>query len=226
MHIYNQAMIMEKFKGLIFDLDGVLVDTAKYHFIAWRDLAYSLNIPFNEEDNERLKGVSRMRCMDIILEIGSRCLKQEEKEYYCAQKNAHYVRLLQDLGKNELFPGVRTFINNARELGYLTALGSASKNSMLILERLEITDLFDVIIDGIKVSLAKPNPKVFLDGAKELGLAPSSCIVFEDAASGIVAAHNGGMKAVGIGTKEHLPEADIVLPGLDGITIEAIVAQL
>lgn len=211
-----------QWKGLLFDLDGVLVDTAKYHFLAWKQLADRLSIPFTLKDNERLKGVSRMASFEIILEIGNRTMTQEEKEACCTEKNAIYVEYLKKLHEDELFPGVREFLINARNKGYKTALGSASKNSMMILERLKITDLFDAIIDGTKVSAAKPDPEVFTSGAKELGLENKDCIVFEDAVAGVEAAHRGGMAAVGIGTREALPEADIVIPGLDGYNIEEI----
>ena len=138
----------KQWNGLLFDLDGVLVDTAKYHFLAWKQLADRLGIPFTLKDNERLKGVSRMASFEIILEIGGRSMTQEEKEACCAEKNAIYVEYLKKLREDELFPGVRDFMEDARKKGYKTALGSASKNSMMILERLGITDLFDAIIDG------------------------------------------------------------------------------
>lgn len=215
-----------KYKGLLFDLDGVLVDTAKYHFLAWKQMADRLGIAFTEEDNERLKGVSRMRSFEIILEIGGMDMPQEEKECRCQEKNAVYVEFIQNMPKEELFPGVREFLIDARSKNYKIALGSASKNSAMILNRLEITDLFDAIIDGTKVSRAKPDPEVFLKGAQELGLAPGECIVFEDAVAGVQAAHIGGMAAVGIGTADRLPEADTVIPGFEGKTVEDILNLL
>ncbi len=216
----------KQWNGLLFDLDGVLVDTAKYHFLAWKQLADRLGIPFTLKDNERLKGVSRMASFEIILEIGGRSMTQEEKEACCAEKNAIYVEYLKKLREDELFPGVRDFMEDARKKGYKTALGSASKNSMMILERLGITDLFDAIIDGTKVSAAKPDPEVFTAGARELGLRNEECIVFEDAVAGVEAAHRGGMAAVGIGTREALPKAEIVIPGLNGYHIEDITRLL
>lgn len=216
----------KEFKGLLFDLDGVLVDTAKYHYLAWKQLADKLSIPFTLQDNERLKGVSRMASFEIILEIGNREMTQEEKEACCAEKNAIYVEYLKKLRADELFPGVREFMEDARKKGYKTALGSASKNSMMILEHLGITDLFDAIIDGTKVSAAKPDPEVFVAGARELGLPNEECIVFEDAVAGVEAAHRGNMAAVGIGTREALPAAEIVIPGLDGYLIDDITRML
>ena len=213
-------------KGLLFDLDGVIVDTAKYHFLAWKDLADKLGIKFTKQDNERLKGVSRMRSFEIILEIGNREMSQEEKEHYCTLKNDHYLEYIMKLEKDEILPGVREFLDSAREKGYKIALGSASKNSMIILERLGLLESFDEIIDGTKVSSAKPDPEVFVKGAESLGLEVSDCIVFEDAAAGVEAAHRGGMKAVGIGVLENLPEADTIIPGFAGITIEEIEKKL
>lgn len=217
---------MKKIKGLLFDLDGVLVDTAKYHFVAWKQLAQQLDITFTEDDNERLKGVSRMRSFEIILEIGGVVMEEDEKLRLCEQKNNLYVEYIKQLRQDEILPGAREFLENAKRCGYKTALGSASKNSSLILARLGIADLLDVVVDGTLVSQAKPDPEVFIKGAQRLGFAPEECIVFEDAVAGIEAAHRGGMFAVGIGTPARLPQADIVIPGLNGVTIEWLVTQL
>ncbi|MDD3429665.1 MAG: beta-phosphoglucomutase, partial [Oscillospiraceae bacterium] len=162
----------QKYKGLLFDLDGVLVDTAKYHFLAWKQLAEELDIPFTKEDNERLKGVSRMASFEIILQLGNRTLTQAEKDSCCTKKNDLYVQYINELTQEDILPGVQAFLTDAREKGYKIGLGSASKNSALILNRLKITDFFDAVIDGTKVSQAKPNPEVFLQGAKELNLPP------------------------------------------------------
>lgn len=217
---------MNTYKGLLFDLDGVIVDTAKYHYLAWKELAKELEIPFTEKDNERLKGVSRMASFEIILEIGGRSMSQTEKEACCAKKNEIYVEYIKKLKDDEILPGVKNFLTDAREKGYRTALGSASKNSPMILERLGITKLFDAVIDGTKTSKAKPDPEVFLKGAQALGLVNEECIVFEDAAAGILAAHNGGMTAVGIGDPAVLSEADLVMDGFDGITVDGVIEKL
>lgn len=214
------------FKGLIFDLDGVIVDTAKYHYLAWKSLSERLGIEFTEKDNERLKGVSRMASFEIILEIGGRTMSQGEKEACCAEKNDLYVSYIKQLTQNDILPGVSAFITDARAKGFKLALGSASKNSMLILNRLGIKGYFDAIIDGTKVSKAKPDPEVFVKGAEELGLDPAACIVFEDSEAGIEAAHRGGMKAVAIGTKENLPDGDVITPGFEGILIDDLTARL
>ncbi|MGI6107839.1 MAG: beta-phosphoglucomutase [Lachnospiraceae bacterium] len=209
-------------QGLIFDLDGVLVDTAKYHYLAWKKIADELGIPFTLKDNERLKGVSRVKSFQIILEIGNRTMPPEEQEQWCTKKNNLYREYISHLTKDEILPGAEEFLREARKRGYKTALGSASKNAGMILDRLEISDLFDALIDGTKVSRAKPDPEVFLLGVQELGLKPEQCVVFEDAAAGIAAAHNGGMKAVGIGTRENLPEADLIYPAVGQCSFDDI----
>lgn len=211
-----------EYKGLLFDLDGVLADTAKYHFLAWREIAGELGIEFTIKDNERLKGVSRERSFEIVLEVGNKTMAKEEQKKYCERKNERYLSYIQKMEADEILPGVREFLEDARKKGYLISLGSASKNSALILDRLNITHYFDAVIDGTKVTKAKPDPEVFVKGAEALGLSCDSCIVFEDAEAGIEAAHRGGMKAIGVGTKENLPEADIVIPGFSGLTVDDI----
>lgn len=213
-------------KALLFDLDGVLVDTAKYHFLAWKQLADRLGIPFTLQDNERFKGVSRDRCMELLLELGGRAMSREEMAAFSSQKNNIYIHYIQNMGEEELLPGAKDFLQEAKNQGYAIALGSASKNSMLILERLHLTAYFDAIIDGTRVTRAKPDPQVFILGAQTLGVSPQECVVFEDSVAGIEAAHAGGMKAVGIGTPQTLPQADLHLPGFSGITIDGVIAAL
>ena len=206
-------------KGFLFDLDGVIVDTAKYHFLAWKRLADELEIAFNEHDNERLKGVSRMQSLDIILSLGGLSLDVAEKETLAAKKNAWYVADITKMTPDEILPGALEFIRQAKAQNIKIALGSASKNAMTILERLDITGYFDAIISGNEVTQAKPDPEVFLKGATALGLAPEECVVFEDAVAGVEAARNGHMKCIGIGTDEVLGKADIVVAGLANISI-------
>ena len=213
-------------KGLLFDLDGVLVDTAKYHFLAWKQLADEFGIPFTAQDNERFKGVSRAHCMEILLDLGGQTMPEEKQIFYQDKKNQTYVAYIQNMGQEEVLPGVTEFLRDAKNRGYAIALGSASKNSGLILDRLHLTQYFDAIVDGTKVSRAKPDPEVFLQGAVELGLPPQECVVFEDAVAGVQAAHAGGMQAVGIGSRQVLPEADFNLPGFQNITIVNIEAGL
>ncbi|MFA9390790.1 MAG: beta-phosphoglucomutase [Prolixibacteraceae bacterium] len=202
-----------KLKACLFDLDGVIVDTAKYHYIAWKELAAQLGFEFTEENNERLKGVSRMTSLEILLEIGGVSLSNEQKAELADQKNQRYVSYIEKMTPDEILPGVLEFLTDLKKAGIKTAIGSASKNAPLILERLKLGPYFDAIIDGNKVSKAKPDPEVFLKGAEALGIDPSECIVFEDAAAGVEAALNGGMKCVGIGLAENLKNAHIVVPG-------------
>jgi beta-phosphoglucomutase len=201
-------------RGAIFDLDGVLVDTAKYHYLAWRRLARELGFDFSERENERLKGVSRMRSLEILLETGHYTMSDGDKAEAAAKKNAWYVEYLHALDESALLPGSREFLERSRDGGIKTALGSASKNAPLILERLGIAGLFNAVIDGNAVSRAKPDPEVFLKGAEALGLAPVVCVVFEDALAGIEAAHAGGMRVIAVGKEELLPGADRYIASL------------
>jgi beta-phosphoglucomutase len=206
--------MLQNMKGAIFDLDGVIVDTAKYHYLAWASLADELGFVFTEEDNERLKGVSRMRSLDILLEVGGLQFEEAEKLAMAEKKNRLYVEYISKLEASELLPGVKEYLTGLRTRGIGIALGSASKNAEFILNKLNITDLFDAVVDGNKVSLAKPDPEVFLIAGQELGLQPDECIVFEDAEAGVQAGKAAGMKVVGIGKPEVLKEADWVIKGL------------
>lgn len=205
---------MNNIKGAIFDLDGVIVDTAKYHYLAWKRLAGELGFEFTEKDNERLKGVSRIRSLEILLEVGGRNPTDVEKQSMAERKNNWYVEYIKKMDESELLKGAREYILMLRKEGVKTSLGSASKNAPVILENLKIKDLFDAVIDGNRVSKAKPDPEVFLLGARELGLRPEDCVVFEDAEAGVEAAKRAGMKVVGIGKKELLQDADYVIDGL------------
>ena len=195
-------------KGAIFDLDGVLVDTAKYHYLAWKRLAGELGFDFSEKDNERLKGISRVKSLEILLEIGRVSMTPSQKEEAAARKNAWYVEYLLSLDESALLPGAKDFLLLLQKKGVRIALGSASKNAPLILNRLNIACHFDSVIDGNSVSKAKPDPEVFLKGALAIGLAAENCVVFEDALAGIQAAKTGGMRAIAVGRPEQLPGAD------------------
>jgi len=208
--------MLEDMKGGLFDLDGVIVDTAKYHYLAWRRLANEIGIDFSEHDNERLKGVSRVRSLEIILEMANKekAYSEAEKTEMMDRKNAWYVDYISKMDESEILPGAREYLTEIRSRGVKTALGSASKNSPMILDKLKITDLFDAIVDGNVVSKPKPDPEVFLKGAEALGLAPKDCVVFEDAQAGIEAGRRGGMHTVGIGPPDVLTDADICVKGL------------
>lgn len=199
---------MKRYTAAIFDLDGVLVDTARYHYLAWNRLAEELGFTFTRRDNERLKGVSRSRSLDILLEIGNRNVSPEAREKLAARKNGWYVEYLMKLDESEILPGARELLQRLRQMGIKTALGSASRNAQLILERLNMTRYFDAVIDGNRISRAKPDPEIFLCAAEALDKCPEECVVFEDARAGIEAAKAAGMYAVGVGNRHDLPEAD------------------
>lgn len=200
----------------IFDLDGVLVDTAKYHYLAWKELAAKLGFDFSPQQNERLKGVSRMDSMDILLEVGGmrERFAAEEKEKMAQEKNARYVAYISKMDSSELLDGSETLLRRLRKQGIKTALGSASKNSPLILQKVGIASLFDVIVDGNDVSHAKPDPEVFTLGADRLQIPYAVCAVFEDSEAGLQAAKRAGMAAIGIGERKNLPSADAVYQDL------------
>ena len=197
-------------KGFIFDLDGVIVDTAKYHYLAWKKIADQLGINFTLEQNELLKGVSRVRSLDIILELGKVEASQEDKDKWLVQKNEDYLTYLVDMNESEILPGVFPVLKYLKEKGQLIALGSASKNARPILEKTGIESYFDVIVDGNDVTNAKPDPEVFLIAAKLLNVNPENAIVFEDSVAGIQAANIGGMISVGIGEESVLHEAKYI----------------
>ena len=208
-----------RIRACIFDLDGVIVDTARYHFLAWKRLADQLDIPFSEKENERLKGVSRMDSLNIILEIGGISPDEATKLNYSARKNKWYVEFISKMTPGEILPGAVEFIDSVRQAGLLTAIGSASKNTPMILERTGIAGLFDAVADGNIVSKAKPDPEVFLRAAELIKVNPADCVVFEDAAAGVKAAQNAGMMCIGIGSPVVLSEADYVVSGLDKMNI-------
>lgn len=212
----------KKYKGAIFDLDGVIVDTAKYHYLAWKHLADELGFEFTEQDNERLKGVSRMRSLEILLSIGGLEFDASHMQDLAEKKNIWYVEYLKSMDESELLPGAKNFLEKLRSIYVKIALGSASKNAPVILEKLNITYLFDSIVDGNKITTAKPDPEVFLLGAQELGVSPKDCVVFEDAQAGIIAAKSAGCYAVGIGEPQKLVGADMHIPGLYVLDIHTL----
>lgn len=205
-------------KAFIFDLDGVIVDTAKYHFLAWRNLANSLGFEFTEEHNELLKGVSRVRSLEILLEIGKVSLTEEEKQPLLIQKNTEYLEYVNKMTADEILPGISNLLDylDANNIKY--ALGSASKNAPLILEKVGLLNRFSAIVDGNDVSKAKPDPEVFLIGAQKLHMKPENCIVVEDAIAGIEAANAANMVSIGIGDVELLKEATYILKDTTGFT--------
>jgi beta-phosphoglucomutase len=199
-------------KACIFDLDGVIVDTAHYHFLAWKRLASELNINLTEEINERLKGVSRMHSLDIILGLGGISLSLHEKENLANKKNSWFVDYLERMAPEEIFPGVKQLIKDLRASGVKVGLASSSKNAITVIQLLHIQNEFDTVVDGTMITHSKPHPEIFLLAASKLGVQPKDCLVFEDAEAGVEAALAAGMKCVGIGSPDQLGKADKVIP--------------
>lgn len=202
-------------KSALFDLDGVIVDTAIYHFQAWRRLANELGFDFTEHQNEQLKGISRMESLELILQWGNKDLSETEKLAWATKKNEWYLELITHMTPKEILPGVKDFLDGLKEEGIKIALGSASKNSKMILNKIELFHYFDAIIDGNNITKGKPDPQVFLMGAEATGSLPSECVVFEDAQAGIEAAKAAGMYAVGIGDRNVLNKADLVVKSFE-----------
>lgn len=209
-------------KAVIFDLDGVIVDTAHYHYIAWKRLANEIGIDLTIEDNERLKGVSRMRSLDIILELGGVTLTDQEKEDLANKKNVWFVEYLEQMKPDEIFPGVKPLLKELREQGLRIGLASSSKNAKTVLNLLMIGEEFDTVVDGTMVVNSKPDPEVFLLTARNLGVDPKECLVFEDAEAGVEAAHNAGMKCIGVGTTLQLNKADRIIARTGDFHIEML----
>jgi len=196
----------------IFDLDGVIVDTAKYHYLAWKRLADELGVHFTEVENERLKGVSRMRSLEIILELGNINISELAKHELAEKKNSWFVEFILSMKPEEIFPGVKSLLDNMRDTGYKVALASSSKNAPTVIQLLGIGHEFDAIVDGTMIKNSKPDPEIFLLAAAKLKEPPSQCVVFEDAEAGVEAARLAGMRCVGIGSTHQLGKADIVIP--------------
>jgi len=213
-------------KACIFDLDGVIVDTAKFHFLAWRRLANELGFDFTEAQNEKLKGVSRIQSLELILQWGGRTLDEPAKLVLAEQKNEWYREYIMKMEPGDILEGVEDFLAELKENGIKIGLGSASKNAETILQRVGLTGVFEVVIDGNRHTKSKPDPEVFLTAAAGLGIAPENAIVFEDAEKGVDAALNGGFYAIGVGSPEVLGHAHFVIPGFSGVHIEMILDRI
>lgn len=213
-------------KACIFDMDGVIVDSAKYHFLAWQRLAQELSISFTEQDNEALKGLSRVDSLERILRKGHLELDNNTKLALMEKKNGWYLEYISSMQPEEVLPGVRAFLQELQENNIKIALGSSSKNAKLILEKCDLVDFFESIIDGTKVTFSKPDPEVFLRGATEMGVSPAECVVFEDAIAGVEAANKGGFFAVGVGHPEALPKAKFIIPGFEHFSLQDLMNHL
>jgi len=201
---------MRSKKGFIFDLDGVIVDTAKYHYLAWKKLANELGFEFSEEQNEMFKGVSRKRCLEILLDLGKIDATQEQFDRWMIEKNEDYLSYIDKMDESEILPKVKKVLKYLKKKKQPIALGSASKNAQPILEKVNLLSYFESIVDGNSVTKAKPDPEVFLIAAKDLKMKPEDCIVFEDSVAGIQAANIANMISIGIGDKKVLHEADYI----------------
>jgi beta-phosphoglucomutase len=209
-----------KTKGFVFDLDGVLVDTAKYHYLAWKKFAEEFNYDFTEEENEEFKGVSRKRCLDILLNKVGVKASQDQIDQWLIQKNEDYLSYISEMNPSEVLPGVKDFLDTLQLKGIPMAVGSASKNAVPILEKVGLLSYFIDIIDGNKVTKAKPDPEVFVLAAKSLQVNVEDTIVFEDAIAGIQAANTAGMVSIGVGDENVLSEADYNIENFNDITNE------
>ncbi|MEJ4086785.1 beta-phosphoglucomutase [Galbibacter orientalis] len=209
---------MKEEKGFIFDLDGVIVDTAKFHFLAWKKAAAEFNFELTHQQNEQLKGVSRVDSLKKILNWANAEVSQEKFDELAANKNADYLTYVDKMTAADILPGIKEILAEIKKGGYPIALGSASKNAPKILQKVGIMDLFDVIVDGNSVTKAKPNPEVFLIAAEKINVAPNNCIVFEDAEAGIEAANTAGMISIGLGNEQNLKEADYNFSSFTEIT--------
>lgn len=210
-------------KACIFDLDGVIVDSAKYHFYSWKRLADELGAPFSESQNETLKGVSRVDSLDRILAWAGLERTGDEKQVLMDRKNAWYLECIDGMERDEILPGVERLLNELRNAGLGVALGSSSKNARRILTQLGLISLFDVLVDGTDVTRSKPDPEVFLKGAEALGFEPAHCLVFEDAVAGVAAALTGGFQVIGIGDAKELHNAPVVLKGFQDVTVKDLI---
>lgn len=213
---------MALIRACIFDLDGVLVDTAHYHYLAWKRLCNELGFDLTEEENEELKGISRVESMEILLKKGGVTLSDADKKNYMDMKNEWYLEYVDTMAGGEVLPGVVPFLYDVKESGRKIVLGSASKNAVKILTRVGLVNLFDDIIDGTKVTKGKPHPQTFTLGAQAAGVKPKECVVFEDAAAGIEAALAAKMYAVGVGNPDVLKKAHRVIPGFQQLKIDML----
>ncbi len=209
-------------RGFIFDLDGVIVDTAKYHYLAWKHLANELGFDFTEEQNEAFKGVSRRRCLEILLELGGISVDEDQFDRWLFEKNEDYLSYINKMDESEILPDVHKILDYLKDKQVPMALGSASKNAIPILKKVKLLSYFDTVVDGNQVTRAKPDPEVFLIASRKIGVPPEQCVVFEDAIAGIEAANTASMISVGIGDQETLSAAKYVFRDFTEIELDFI----
>ena len=217
-------MMDSPIKGFIFDLDGVITDTAEYHFRGWQRLAEEEGLTFTRDDNEQLRGIPRRESLLLILK--DRQYSEDKILEMMERKNNYYLEFIREISPRDLLPGAKELLEEIRAAGLKNALGSASKNATEVLDRLGIRSLFEAISDGHSVERQKPAPDLFLHAAGQLGLTPDECVVVEDAAAGIEAARAGGFRSVGLGPWERVGKAEAVFPSLSGIHLQDILTAL
>jgi beta-phosphoglucomutase len=217
-------MTRSAIKGFIFDLDGVLTDTAEYHYRGWKRLAEEVGLPFTREDNEALRGIPRRESLMLILK--ERQIPEDQLIELMERKNRYYLEFIREITPRDVLPGAIELLTELRSAGLKSAVGSASKNAPEVLQRLGIDHLLDAISHGGSVEKQKPAPDLFIHAAAQLGLEPAECVVVEDAAAGIEAAHAGGFRSVGLGPRERVGKADVVLPSLEGVRLNDLLAAL
>ncbi len=215
----------QQLQGFIFDLDGVVVFTDKYHYLGWKRLADTQGWQLDEALGHQLRGVSRIPALEVILQHNGVSLSEDEKHRLAEIKNEYYKAYLRDINENDLYPGAVAFVESVRERGIKTALASASKNAETVLEALRLTHLFDAVVTGNDITRSKPDPQVFLLAAERLEVEPSRCVVFEDAYSGIEAARNAGMQAVGVGERDRLPNAPLCITDYSELSLGELIER-
>ncbi len=215
---------MTRVRGFIFDLDGVLTDTAEFHYRAWQRLADEEGLPFNRQANEALRGVSRRESLRLI--IGERPYPEDQIQAMMERKNRYYLQAVESISPADLLPGAQALLREIRAAGLKAGVGSASKNAAQVIERLGLRPLLDAVADGYSVERPKPAPDLFLHAAAQLGLPPAECAVVEDAAAGVEAARAGGFRTVGLGPPERVGQAEAIFPSLEGVHLADLLRAL
>jgi beta-phosphoglucomutase len=212
--------LIKEIKAFIFDLDGVITDTAKYHFRSWERLANKEGIPFSKKVNEKMRGLTREQSLEILL--NGRKISDEKRKEMMRLKNDYYLKLIKDIDGNDLFPGVKTLLSTLKNRNYTLAIASASRNAKPVINNLYIDDMFSIISDGNSVEQSKPAPDVFLHTAKKLGISPEACIVIEDSRAGVEGARKAGMEVIGIGPNKRVGKADYIYQKISDIELDTI----